>query len=342
MQQQEAPQGNRRRRPLTETSNDYYDSDDEKGHRGGPASDKIYGSACSLGQFFLNPCLCIWMMVRMTCQRQYVTKIRSRLKPIHALLLVPLVIFMRFILTDQSRMRPHPLRPRSDAQINNLQIMIPYLDSRNLADLGGWFSPVPFYSAKKSSQLTSDKLVDFGPFVFKPPTLQRFSRVTNPKDYEKYEDERSRELNRMDLEPNAAKYDHDDEQDYQECRRPNWKTAYYPNCNAFHEMGMGRIYDAEITSLVDKDQDSYLFSHGYYRDAWLVDVVEKREAAVLKTLRMKHEFTLRTFANVRRDAIVMERFTSSSYIVNMFGHCAASLSVEPVAFEIEEYIVVRV
>jgi hypothetical protein len=189
-------------------------------------------------------------------------------------------------------------------------------------------------------QMKPDRVVDFGGLIFKSLKPGRFRRVSDPEDYDTYEDIRLRETNRMDLDPTLKRYDHDDEQDYTECRRANWKSSYYPNCNAFHEIGMDRIYDPTITSLVDKTFDSYLFSHGYYRDAWLLNNAEKHESAVLKTLRLKHDFTPRTFANVQRDAVIMERMTSSRYIVNMFGHCAASLSVEPVAFEIEEYIVV--
>jgi len=340
--EQKVPKGNRRRRPLAEEGSDFYDdSDDEnKGHRA--ASDKIYGSTCSIGQFFLNPCLCIWTMMSLSCQRQYVTKIRRRLKPLHAMLLIPLFLLLKYAFSYTSMIQPHPLRPRSDAQVNNLQVVIPSLDSTNQIDLGGWFSPVPFSRPEQPMLLKTDKnikVVDFGTLNLKSTKQGRFNRVIHPDDRDRYEDERLRQLNRMDLEPTVEKYDHDDEQDYKECRRPNWKSAYYPNCNAFHEMGMERIYDTHITSLVDKAYDSYLFSHGYYRDAWLVDNVEKHERAVLKTVRMKHDYTPRIFTNVQRDAVIMERLTSSPYIVKMFGHCAASLTVQPIDFEIEEYIV---
>jgi hypothetical protein len=330
--------GNRRQRPLGEESGDYYDdSDDEKGHAA--SSDKLYGSACSLDKFFLNPCLCLWVTLRLSCQRRYVAKVQKRLKPMHAVLLLLLVLLVRYVLRYNA-MQPHPLRPRSDSQVDKLRIVIPSLASSKHADLGGWYSSVPFRRPGRSMQMKPDRVVDFGGLIFKSLTPGRFHRVSDPEDYDKYEDIRLREMNRMDMDPTLKKYDHDDEQDYTKCRRPNWKSSYYPNCNAFHEIGMERIYDPTVTSLIDKTFDSYLFSHGYYRDAWLLDNMEKHEGAVLKTLRMKHDFTPRIFANVQRDAVIMERMTSSRYIVNIFGHCAASLSVEPVAFEIEEYIVV--
>lgn len=42
---------------------------------------------------------------------------------------------------------------------------------------------------------------------------------------------------------------------------------------------------------------------------------------------------------VQRDSIVMERLASSDYVIDIFGHCGTSLNVEPVAFELEKYIV---
>lgn len=42
---------------------------------------------------------------------------------------------------------------------------------------------------------------------------------------------------------------------------------------------------------------------------------------------------------VQRDAVVMERLTSSPRIVDIYGHCATSVHVEPVAYEVEEYVV---
>jgi hypothetical protein len=39
------------------------------------------------------------------------------------------------------------------------------------------------------------------------------------------------------------------------------------------------------------------------------------------------------------DALVMERLTSADHIVNIYGLCGASMLVEAVPFEVEEYVV---
>ena len=35
----------------------------------------------------------------------------------------------------------------------------------------------------------------------------------------------------------------------------------------------------------------------------------------------------------------MEQLSDSKYVINMHGHCGTSLAVEPIAYEVEEYIV---
>jgi hypothetical protein len=335
----ESAPSHRRRRPLAEETCDYYDdSDEEKDRR--PSTDKLYSSTCGIGQFFLNPCLCIFILWHTNCKRKYMIKMASRLKPIHAILLVPLLGFLRYRRPRSFKgVRPHPLRPSSDSQINKLPILIHSLDQPLKKDFGGWLSPIPFHHKVKFPQ---DKyvLADFGSLHLRTLQVEHFVREIDPNDDEKYNDLRLRELNRMDLDPTSPKYDHDDEADYTECRPPNWKKLYFPTCNSFHEIDMTRGYDRSLTSKVDKNYDSYVFSQGFYRDAWLVENVERKEATVLKTLRFKHDYTPKSFSNVQRDAIVMERLSFSQYVVNMFGHCATSLTVEPIAYEIEERIVV--
>lgn len=323
---------------MEETSDYYDDSDEEKDRR--PSTDKLYSSTCGIGQFFLNPCLCIFLLLRTNCKRQYMIKMTSRLKPMHAIVLLPVLIFLRYCrLQSLKGVQPHPLRPRSDAQVNTLPILISSLDRPHTQDFGGWLSPIPFHQKEKFPH-NNYVLADFGSLHMRTLNVEHYVREIDPKDDEKYENLRMRELNRMDLYPASAKYDQDDEADYTECRPPNWKKLYFPTCNSFHEIDVSRGYDRSIISNVEKNYDSYVFSQGFYRDAWLVENVERKEATVLKTLRFKHDYTPKSFSNVQRDAIVMERLSFSPYVVNMFGHCATSLTVEPIAYEIEERIVV--
>ncbi|KAI2488633.1 protein kinase [Fragilaria crotonensis] len=235
----------------------------------------------------------------------------SRLKPIHAIVLLPVLIFLRYCrLQSLKGVQPHPLRPRSDAQVNTLPILISSLDRPHALDFGGWLSPIPFHQKEKFPH-NNYVLADFGSLHMRTLNVEHFVREIDPKDDEKYENLRVRELNRMDLYPTSAKYDQDDEADYTECRPPNWKKLYFPTCNSFHEIDISRGYDRSIISNVEKNYDSYVFSQGFYRDAWLVENVERKEATVLKTLRFKHDYTPKSFSNVQRDAIVMERLSFS-------------------------------
>jgi len=43
--------------------------------------------------------------------------------------------------------------------------------------------------------------------------------------------------------------------------------------------------------------------------------------------------------DVQREAIIMERFTDLGNIISTFGHCGASVIVEAVPYEVEEYVV---
>jgi len=260
-------------------------------------------------------------------------------------LLLPVIVSLKFITPiyfapNIPRFEPHPLRLRSDEQVNNLQIQIVSLDYSNVHDPGGWMIPPLFRKPGPRPPNRLDNLIDFGELNVKQLSRDSFVREIDSLDEEKYDQELKEAWERMDADPTPFKYYHDDELDYVECRRPKWKEYYFPTCNAFHEVDMTRNYDVDlVSSRLDPNFDSYLFSHGYYRDAFLVEDMVRREATVLKVLRFKHEYTTRIYNMVQRDAIVMERLTSSDYIVNMHGHCASSLMVEPISYELEEYVV---
>jgi len=62
-------------------------------------------------------------------------------------------------------------------------------------------------------------------------------------------------------------------------------------------------------------------------------------SGVLKTLRMKHDYSIQDFTGIQKDALVMERLTSSPRILDMFGHCSMSMLVQPMPYEVEEYVI---
>ena len=87
-----------------------------------------------------------------------------------------------------------------------------------------------------------------------------------------------------------------------------WQKSYYPSCNFVMEQNLLHA--------------KYL-AHGYWRDVWQV-TSSNNEETILKTIRYEHDFTPRNYDRHRRDAVAMERLTSSKYILNIYGFCGNS------------------
>jgi len=128
----------------------------------------------------------------------------------------------------------------------------------------------------------------------------------------------------------------------QDCRRPSWEMLHFPSCNAFHEIDLSRHYDKVLATRSGDVQagDSSYLSHGYFRDVFALNRDQDHAKAVLKVARYtKHEMNYRPLFNARRDAIIMERLTSSDKIVDIFGLCGSSVMVESLPNELENKIV---
>lgn len=94
----------------------------------------------------------------------------------------------------------------------------------------------------------------------------------------------------------------------------SWQSSHHPSCNAFHEL--------DLTHTTIK-----LLTSGYYRHVWSFQEYNG-EVSVLKTLHYKREFDKRNFERHRKDAVTMERLSSSNYIVDIHGHCFNSALVD--------------
>jgi serine/threonine protein kinase len=72
-------------------------------------------------------------------------------------------------------------------------------------------------------------------------------------------------------------------------------------------------------------QDTYAryLANGYWRDVWTVKEASD-ETTVLKTMRYEHDYTPRNYDRHRRDAVAMERLTSSRYILDIYAFCGNS------------------
>jgi hypothetical protein len=69
-----------------------------------------------------------------------------------------------------------------------------------------------------------------------------FSRRLNPEDHFQFEEYRAHALTANDDRNFGSNYQPDADLEDQEepCRRNNWRSKQFPNCNAFHEMPLGR------------------------------------------------------------------------------------------------------
>jgi hypothetical protein len=125
----------------------------------------------------------------------------------------------------------------------------------------------------------------------------------------------------------------DSDASYENERRPwpeehcvalgDWMTGDACNCNTIHEISMNEFYDEHDYPVVGYIHD------GGFRTAWRITEFDGT-LRVLKTLKFiaKRHFDLDNLERHRRDAIATEQLTASSYIADIYGHCAQSALVD--------------
>jgi hypothetical protein len=98
-----------------------------------------------------------------------------------------------------------------------------------------------------------------------------------------------------------------------------WQLVTYPTCNTVHEIDMNRF--AFPGANVEPIRH---IAHGFWRDVWLITEETTGDAVVLKTQRYEHDFSPRNLDRHRRDALAMERLSTSKYVVAIyaFGGCS--------------------
>jgi len=99
----------------------------------------------------------------------------------------------------------------------------------------------------------------------------------------------------------------------------SWQTTSYPTCNNVHEVDM----------TMQKDGMDYL-GKGHYRDGWKINHFNfnSSEEVAFKTLRAYQDFVAEIYEMHRIDAMVTERLTFSSYVVDIYGFCGQSVMNE--------------
>lgn len=120
------------------------------------------------------------------------------------------------------------------------------------------------------------------------------------------------------------------------CDRAEWQERSFPTCNDIHEI--------DLRSSVVRAEKGYNGTLGYltsglWRSVWAVDPrAVMNEPIILKMMKQQHEVDLRNFDRHRRDALVMERLSSSSYVVDIYGFCGNSVLTEYLATSLNEII----
>ena len=118
--------------------------------------------------------------------------------------------------------------------------------------------------------------------------------------------------------------DRPDNLETETCRpQYEWQTQQFPTCNSVHEIDMLRQYlpHTDIVAF-------WLVANGYWRDVWVFGEEATQSSSVLKTQRIEHPMTPRNLDRHRRDALSLERLTSSPWILDIYAFCGASGAFE--------------
>eukprot|EP00934_Nitzschia_sp_Nitz4_P000348 Nitzschia sp. Nitz4//scaffold42_size132992//14458//16405//NITZ4_003380-RA/size132992-processed-gene-0.26-mRNA-1//-1//CDS//3329551661//348//frame0 len=341
---------------------DYYDDENDQADE-----DRMYSAACSFGQFVLNPCLCMfqtgytcYVRARQKCSSLAAvsstphskTKRRCRMRRMEGAdwflifgLAVSSIVFMNSKLPEapvpEWKLRAsfaddHSVRyPVSIESTAHLPLAIPSLTVPEGTDLGGWMFARQFF---RPTLPLNSTFPDQAGLLFQGAFGQE--RIAPIDDAEAAELHWN--VTHLVKSGRLGKHPYpDDIADVaSECRPQSYAMTYRPTCNSFHEVNMAIDYKEKQGGLgYDQVFDSFLISHGFYRDVWVVHHVSRDIKSVWKTLRWKHPYTTMSLYTVLRDAVVMERLSASPRIIDEWGHCGTTVWVEAMPFELEPLII---
>jgi serine/threonine protein kinase len=120
------------------------------------------------------------------------------------------------------------------------------------------------------------------------------------------------------------------------CVRADWQSFSFPNCNDVHEIDLASIRNRQKTT----NETIGVLNHGMWRTVWAVDPRQDATAELqaLKVIKSEHEVDDRNFDRHRRDALVMERLTSSPNIVDIYGFCGNTVLTEFISQTLEDVV----
>jgi hypothetical protein len=143
------------------------------------------------------------------------------------------------------------------------------------------------------------------------------------RDRRIFSHDRMKELETMNVHPGGVGRRYEDDFEYStnhECRRNNWRSRKFPNCNSAHELfNLDRTNEYEAIEFKGA---------GAFRNSWLFE--SKSDQFVVKSLRLKSGLNAdySMMYQIHKEAIVMERLTSSPRIVDIFGYCGTTVVAE--------------
>jgi hypothetical protein len=118
------------------------------------------------------------------------------------------------------------------------------------------------------------------------------------------------------------------------CFRADWQDFSFPTCNDIHEIDLESIRIRQKTT----NETIGVLNHGMWRTVWAVDPYLATELQALKVIKGEHEVDDRNFDRHRRDALVLERLTSSPNIVDIYGFCGNTLLTEFVSKTLKDVV----
>jgi hypothetical protein len=119
--------------------------------------------------------------------------------------------------------------------------------------------------------------------------------------------------------------------DDENCERPDWQLASFPNCNEIHEIDLTDTYRRS-----SKENKVGWVADGFWREVIVVD--PRIDVIVMKMMKVEHEVDKRNFDRHRRDALVMERTTSSPYVVDGYGFCGNTVLTEYLDAPLDDFL----
>ena len=232
-----------------------------------------------------------------------------------------------------------PRRWTSDDDVNRISLEISLFDfDKWNVDMGGWQFFHHFFIPQSNLYTKVGYRGYFGGLEFVGPFGKpRVTRLDEGTVAEFYLAKMHNDTGRIDIAHEHADEIADIENS---CRRNSWMQSYKPLCNAMHELDLTFDFNEERAGLGDHQIfDSFYISHGYWRDVWVVHQRDQDVKSILKKSRWTHNFNAEVFSMTLNDALVMERLTKSPRIVDVYGHCAYSVWVEAIPFEVESVII---